>query len=152
MKIGSLLPTALGAALLHSPWLLAQAAPEPVQSTDAVSVLIVVGAVVGTAIGVWVFARLRRPPAGRPTGATPALGESPRVDAVAAASKASRPTGGRTVFISYRRADSADITGRIYDRLTERFGQEHVYKDVDSVPLESTSASTSATSSSAVTP
>lgn len=39
-----------------------------------------------------------------------------------------------TIFISYRRADSADISGRIYDRLTERFGREHVFKDVDSIP------------------
>jgi hypothetical protein len=40
-----------------------------------------------------------------------------------------------TVFISYRRSDSADITGRIYDRLAQRFGDEHVYKDVDTIPL-----------------
>ncbi len=39
-----------------------------------------------------------------------------------------------TIFISYRRADSADISGRIYDRLTERFGRERVFKDVDSIP------------------
>jgi hypothetical protein len=40
-----------------------------------------------------------------------------------------------SVFISYRRQDSADITGRIYDRLVERIGTEAVYKDVDSIPL-----------------
>jgi hypothetical protein len=40
-----------------------------------------------------------------------------------------------SVFISYRRQDSADITGRIYDRLVERIGNEAVYKDVDSIPL-----------------
>jgi hypothetical protein len=39
----------------------------------------------------------------------------------------------RAVFISYRRADSADIAGRIYDRLVERFGEAPVFKDVDSI-------------------
>ena len=38
------------------------------------------------------------------------------------------------IFISYRRSDSADIAGRIYDRLVERFGKEPVFKDVDSIP------------------
>lgn len=39
------------------------------------------------------------------------------------------------VFICYRRADSIDITGRIYDRLSDTFGKESVFKDVDSIPL-----------------
>jgi TIR domain len=40
-----------------------------------------------------------------------------------------------SVFISYRRDDSADITGRIYDRLIQHFSREIVFKDVDSIPL-----------------
>lgn len=39
------------------------------------------------------------------------------------------------LFVCYRRDDSADVTGRMYDRLVARFGREHVFKDVDSVPL-----------------
>lgn len=39
------------------------------------------------------------------------------------------------IFISYRRSDSADISGRIYDRLAGRFGRGVVFKDVDSIPL-----------------
>lgn len=39
------------------------------------------------------------------------------------------------IFISYRRDDSADVTGRIYDRLIQRFGGHAVFKDVDSIPL-----------------
>ena len=39
------------------------------------------------------------------------------------------------ILISYRREDSADVTGRIYDRLIQRFGQGAVFKDVDSIPL-----------------
>jgi hypothetical protein len=39
------------------------------------------------------------------------------------------------IFISYRRQDSSDVTGRIYDRLAEQFGKHAVFKDVDSIPL-----------------
>jgi hypothetical protein len=39
------------------------------------------------------------------------------------------------ILISYRRADSADVTGRIYDRLAQRFGKDLIFKDVDSIPL-----------------
>ncbi len=39
------------------------------------------------------------------------------------------------VFLSYRRADSPDVTGRIYDRLVATFGREAVFKDVDDIPL-----------------
>ena len=42
---------------------------------------------------------------------------------------------GKYVFISYRRGDSADITGRIYDRLVQHFGKDFIFKDVDSIPL-----------------
>src|SRR5262245_40169787 len=37
------------------------------------------------------------------------------------------------IFISYRREDSAGHAGRIYDRLTERFGSERVYRDIDAI-------------------
>jgi hypothetical protein len=39
------------------------------------------------------------------------------------------------IFICYRRVDSAAITGRIYDRLVQKFGREAIFKDVDSMPL-----------------
>src|SRR5215211_5724026 len=39
------------------------------------------------------------------------------------------------IFISYRRTDSADITGRIFDHLTLHFAREDLFKDVDSIPL-----------------
>jgi hypothetical protein len=41
----------------------------------------------------------------------------------------------KTLFISYRREDSADVTGRIYDRLSIHFGAVNVFKDVNSIPL-----------------
>jgi hypothetical protein len=39
------------------------------------------------------------------------------------------------IFISYRRSDSADVAGRIYDRLVGKFGKDLIFKDVDSIPL-----------------
>ena len=39
------------------------------------------------------------------------------------------------IFVSYRRIDSADIAGRIYDRLIGRFEKKSIFKDVDSIPL-----------------
>lgn len=39
-----------------------------------------------------------------------------------------------SIFISYRRSDSNDVTGRIYDRLSNHFGRDIVFKDVDSIP------------------
>ncbi len=40
-----------------------------------------------------------------------------------------------TIFISYRRSDSEYVIGRIYDQLTQHFGHDAVFKDVDSIPL-----------------
>lgn len=38
------------------------------------------------------------------------------------------------IFISYRREDSAPYAGRIYDRLSARFGADQVFMDVDDIP------------------
>jgi ribosomal protein L12E/L44/L45/RPP1/RPP2 len=37
--------------------------------------------------------------------------------------------------ISYRREDSAAITGRIFDRLTAHYGGDSVFRDIDNIPL-----------------
>jgi hypothetical protein len=42
---------------------------------------------------------------------------------------------GTSIFISYRRVDSSDVTGRIYDRLVSTFDRNSVFKDVDSIPF-----------------
>jgi hypothetical protein len=39
------------------------------------------------------------------------------------------------IFISYRRDDSEDATGRLYDALAARFGANRVFMDVDTIPL-----------------
>jgi TIR domain len=53
-----------------------------------------------------------------------------------------RPSGGPssvkampTVFISYRRNDTAGEAGRLADDLSEKFGRSRVFVDVDSIPL-----------------
>jgi hypothetical protein len=38
------------------------------------------------------------------------------------------------ITISYRRDDSLDITGRIFDRLVGHFGREAVFRDIDNIP------------------
>jgi hypothetical protein len=40
-----------------------------------------------------------------------------------------------SIFICYRREDSADMTGRIYDRLVDHFGPERVFMDVEAIRL-----------------
>jgi hypothetical protein len=41
----------------------------------------------------------------------------------------------RVIFISYRRSDSDDVTGRIYDALSSKFSEEQVFMDFDKIPL-----------------
>ena len=50
-------------------------------------------------------------------------------------------TGG--IFISYRRDDSAGYAGRLYDRLTARFGGDRVFMDVEGSNPVPTSSSPS---------
>jgi len=38
-----------------------------------------------------------------------------------------------SVFISYRRADTAGYAGRLYDRLVEALNRDHVFMDIDSI-------------------
>ena len=37
------------------------------------------------------------------------------------------------IFISYRRADTQHVAGRLFDRLAEHFGAGNVFMDVDSI-------------------
>ena len=39
-----------------------------------------------------------------------------------------------SIFVSYRREDSREITGRICDRLNAEFGRDAIFRDVDSIP------------------
>jgi ankyrin repeat protein len=42
-------------------------------------------------------------------------------------------SGSSTVFISYRREDSAGHAGRLFDRLAGQLGRNHVFRDVDNI-------------------
>jgi hypothetical protein len=42
---------------------------------------------------------------------------------------------GGVIFISYRRDDTAPYAGRLYDRVSDRFGEERVFMDVDSIAI-----------------
>jgi TIR domain len=41
----------------------------------------------------------------------------------------------RQIALSYRRADSAAMTGRIFDELSRHFGMNDVFMDIDAIPL-----------------
>lgn len=43
--------------------------------------------------------------------------------------------GGSGIFISYRREETAANAGRLYDRLSDRFGEDRVFMDVDSIAI-----------------
>src|SRR5262245_510074 len=47
---------------------------------------------------------------------------------------ADRPPTKSGVFISYRRADSQAVTGRMRERLVREFGADNVFVDVDTIP------------------
>ena len=64
------------------------------------------------------------------------LANQPTIEPVQGPTSVPRPAAATgSIFISYRRDDSADITGRIYDRLVQHFSRDTVFKDVDSIPL-----------------
>src|SRR5262245_32220300 len=37
------------------------------------------------------------------------------------------------IFLSYRRQESSHLAGRLYDRLADRFGEDQVFMDVDTL-------------------
>ncbi|MEO5843213.1 MAG: toll/interleukin-1 receptor domain-containing protein [Caldimonas sp.] len=70
-----------------------------------------------------------------PPAAEAALSDPTRPSRPAQTSASALDPVAERIFISYRRQDSADVTGRIYDRLVQRFGKDQIFKDVDSIPL-----------------
>lgn len=40
---------------------------------------------------------------------------------------------GEAIFVCYRRDDTADVAGRVYDAMAQRFGKQRVFKDVDNI-------------------
>src|SRR5688500_18003927 len=66
------------------------------------------------------------PPSGNPAPPAPTVAGQPTTQQLSATP---------AIFLFFRRDDSSDVTGRIYDRLTQHFGKQAVFKDVDSIPL-----------------
>ncbi len=62
-------------------------------------------------------------------------GEAQSVDIPSAVPPAFRTTGKTRIFISYRRADSKYVTDRISDRLVGTFGEQAVFRDIESIPI-----------------
>ena len=108
-----------------------------------VFVVVIIGVVIVLAAVIFLIARRKRiepeslhlePPRAesQPVPQRPVQSQPPRrAPESQPVSKAVTPA----IFISYRREDSSDVTGRIYDRLCQHFGKENVFKDVDSIPL-----------------
>lgn len=40
---------------------------------------------------------------------------------------------GEAIFVGYRRDDTADVAGRVYDAMVRRFGKGRIFKDVDNI-------------------
>jgi TIR domain-containing protein len=38
------------------------------------------------------------------------------------------------IFLNYRREDTRGYAGRLYDRLSHRFGEEQIFRDIDAIP------------------
>jgi hypothetical protein len=69
-----------------------------------------------------IFSALRR--------STPMAWQAPKPEpSIPAPAKTTR------CFISYRRGDSAGITGRIFDRLSLKYGAGSVFMDIDAIPI-----------------
>jgi hypothetical protein len=116
--------------------------PDEVDSETVLGFIVIVAA----GIGYWLWKRSRG--SQRPPGAAkqqessgpvvppvpPRESRDPAREPQTIYSQEARESTG-SVFISYRRGDAGDVVGRIYDRLVDRFGRAHVFKDVDSIPL-----------------
>jgi hypothetical protein len=63
------------------------------------------------------------------------VGNSAEHDSAARGNYISPKTSNREIFISYRRAESQHVAGRMFDHLEREFGQDRVFKDVDSIPI-----------------
>jgi hypothetical protein len=59
------------------------------------------------------------------------------VDAIHAGAKYGHGAKGNSVFVSYRREESAHVAGRIYDHLEGAFGVGNVFFDVEGIPIGS---------------
>jgi|tagenome__1003787_1003787.scaffolds.fasta_scaffold20979695_2 streptogramin lyase len=57
--------------------------------------------------------------------------DGPRVQSVVPVHDRGWAVSGSRIFISYRHADSAGYAGRLHDRLQQRYGDQHVFMDLE---------------------
>ncbi|HKP46128.1 MAG TPA: toll/interleukin-1 receptor domain-containing protein [Pyrinomonadaceae bacterium] len=114
-------------------FLLLQSAKSDGSTSQVMLVIWIALVVIG---GPWLVSRIRRKwgKGSRNQLSTPGAGGQSTENAAAALPK-NEPVTSPTIFITYRREDSSDVAGRIYDRLCSQFGSQTVFKDVDSIPL-----------------
>jgi hypothetical protein len=72
--------------------------------------------------------------AGQREKLTRLIQQNPDVFAQVRITTSAPPYPDKSIFINYRRDDSEDVCGRIYDRLIQEFGRGSVFKDVDDIP------------------
>ncbi len=85
--------------------------------------------------------RRRKPAAPQPATSVTPEPVKRQPEATAEEGDLAKPSGSRAkgaqlterIFLSYRREDSADVVGRMYDRLAGKFGADAIFKDVDSL-------------------
>lgn len=58
-----------------------------------------------------------------------------RAEGLPEASSPVEHTASSRVFLCYRREDTQDAAGRLYDRLSDVYGPDRVFMDIDSIPL-----------------
>jgi len=95
--------------------------------------LVLGGAVLGPVPYLLILRSVNRAPTDRPVHDSPVKADQPSRVKPVPTSPVNEVT--KSIFVSYRREDSAYITGRIYDTLTAQFGKSAVFKDVDSIPI-----------------
>jgi hypothetical protein len=101
-------------------------------AANLIFIALVVGVIVYVIRGFWKRLDNRRTRGIQdPADIRPTNQPSPKTDSATHAPGQHKPR----VFLCYRRADSSDVTGRIYDRLIAAFGSDAVFKDVDDIPL-----------------
>jgi hypothetical protein len=104
------------------------AAVEPANGSSTSTVLWILLALAGFGVAAWstwsLVMQLQRRRAASVAGGEPRPAAPPMPGSVPV-------SGPHAIFVCYRRADSADVAGRIYQELDGRFGRSRLFKDID---------------------
>jgi hypothetical protein len=126
-------------------------ATTPDGSGDLILSILEVAIVIGILISLIIYFRHTKPPIYRlivfivrfvreRVGKTPQREPTQQESPAPPPSQRARPTRppahppALSIFISYRRDDSAGYAGRLYDRLRSRFAKDRLFMDIDNIP------------------